>query len=136
MPALSVDRNSSLCTPSPETDSGLAYGTNPAPSRLNSVLSAPESASVAASLIWTGVWFHPLALAGGFAVATLSGGVLSMLISLSFAFAVFPARSEADPITAWLAPSLASTTSLEQTAILENASLQSKCTVTSLLFQP
>ena len=100
------------------------------------MVSTPDSGSLAASVIWTGVWFHPSAFAGEFAVATVIGAVSSMLIFPTDVVAVFPARSAADPVTDWLAPSPGSTTSGGQKPIPEIASLQSKCTVTSLLFHP
>src|SRR5437660_6641546 len=79
--------------------------------------------------------FHPAALGGGAGVDVISGGVLSML-TLTSAWAVFPALSTEVPVMDWLVPSTSTGTGAGQVAIPESASLHAKVTVTAVLFHP
>src|SRR2546427_7714354 len=66
----------------------------------------------------------------------MTGGVLSILKPLIVALALFPARSVAFPNADWFSPSWVSTILGGHEATPERPSTQSKCTVTSALFQP
>src|SRR5882672_10630764 len=68
----------------------------------------------------------------------ITGGVLSMLIPLTVADAVFPARSWQLPLTCWFAPSAVRPVGAGglSEARPESASEQAKLTATFVLFQP
>src|SRR6266571_9577719 len=66
----------------------------------------------------------------------ITGGVLSILIPLTVALAILPARSVAVPDADWFFPSWVSTILDGHEATSERVSTQSKCNVTSALFQP
>ena len=100
--------------------------------------SLPDSPSLPEKLTVTSVLFHPYAFAVGVRAALAVGGVLSMLIPVTAAFAELPARSVQVPFADWLAPSLDRIVGEGglPAANPDSESLQVKLTVTSLLFQP
>ena len=95
----------------------------------------PESASSHLKLTVTSPLFQPFEFAAGLRVASIDGLVLS-IETLATVLALLPALSTAVPSTDWLAPSSETTSSGVQLAIPERPSVQSKWTVTSMLFQP
>ena len=84
----------------------------------------PDSSSVAAKAIVTGVLFQPL-FATGDCVAVTIGAVLSML-SVTLAVAVLPALSTALPETTWLAPSALTVTGAGHFSMPDSESAQAK----------
>src|SRR3954447_11535302 len=112
----------------------------PAPSAVRATgaaqMATPDRASLQLNAMVTSVLFHPAALAGGIRDATMTGGVLSMLIEPTVAVVWLPARSLPWPETLWLAPSADSVVGGEQNATPDSASEQAKVTATGVLFHP
>src|SRR5437868_2734470 len=96
----------------------------------------PEVASVQVHWTVTGPLFQPCALGAVVRVPVMLGGVLSIFTAAVVCEAVLPAASCATPITPGLAPSTVTTTSAGHEATPEAASVQVKCAVTALVYQP
>ncbi len=95
----------------------------------------PESESVHVNETVTLALFHPKEFGPGDLKPLITGGVRSMLIGLSVAPAVLPARSVHVPVTDWLTPS-PRVLEGETLDTPERASVHEKLTVTGTLFQP
>src|SRR5438552_3852520 len=96
----------------------------------------PARASVAARFTVTAPRYQPLVPSTPLGVAVVAGLVLSMLMPDTTVEALLPARSVAEPLTAWAAPSALSVTGAVTVAMPDRLSLAVKLTTTSVLFQP
>ncbi len=92
LPALSVERNSSSCCPSPVTSTGVEYGVHAPPSSDHSTVLTPEPASVAASTTGMVPLCQPASFAGA-NVAEVTGAVASILTETVFVASTLPALS-------------------------------------------
>ena len=99
------------------------------------VVATPERPSAALIVTVTGLVYHPRKPLVPFSVASVIGGVLSMLMPLKLVVAVLSALSVADPEVACVAPSVANVLALEHVATPETASAHWKVTVTVLFVQ-
>ena len=95
----------------------------------------PERASPHVKATVTSALYQPAALAARSTEPEMVGAVLSRLTTAG-SVALLPARSTAVPGTGCAAPSVEIVCGAVQEAIPDSASVQSKVTVTSELFQP
>ena len=102
----------------PALSSAVPVADCPAPSAVRvrgaEQLPTPDSPSEQLKLTTTSVLFQPLALGPGVRPAVTTGGVLSMLIPLTVAEALLPARSVKVRVALWLAPSRVKKTSKKE----------------------
>src|SRR5438067_1789906 len=98
-------------------------------------LATAESASAQVKLTVTSLLFQPAAFAAGEAAPVIVGGVLSMLMPLTVAEAVFPAVSVQLPLADCAAPSVPRVIGAVSVATPEVASVQLNVTVTDWLVQ-
>src|SRR5205807_779504 len=123
LPAMSVAWALIFCAdPSVETVTGEGQ------------IAMPDKLSEQKKLTITSVLFHPAALGAGAGLALITGGVPSRL-TVADALAVFPAWSVALPVMIWALPSVFTGTGGGQDTMSETLGVQTKPTVTSVLFQ-
>src|SRR6185503_5806086 len=92
LPALSVARYSSSCSPSPVTSTGWVYGVHGPPSSAYSTDATPDAGSAAASVTGTVPACQPSSFAGA-NVAVVTGAVASTFTATAFAASTLPAPS-------------------------------------------
>src|SRR5688572_4477435 len=123
-----------------------ATETGPAPRSAPSPVTVESAGALAGSIpdrpSWPVQWivtssrYQPAALPGVAGAPVSVGGVRSMLIPSTVAWAELPALSTAVPVADWPEPSLASVVAPLQPAMPDSASLQSNVTSTAPSFQP
>jgi hypothetical protein len=136
---LSIFTNRSAVVALPALSTAVPFACWDKPSLVNDTAvghtETPERTSEHANVTITSVLFQPAALGAGDCDGTTTGGVLSILRD-PFVEAVLSAMSFAVPGMGWLAPSVVTVTGIGQSTIPDRLSIQSKDTVTSVLFHP